>query len=58
MIVTIGDNRDYIKVLSYSYFTTITGRGVLLSYIEGYMQATPNRRRSILHKSYLEPKSM
>ena len=32
VIVTIADNRDYIRVLSYSYYTTITGWGVLLSY--------------------------
>ena len=31
VIVTIGDNRDYIRVLLYSYYTTITGLGVLLS---------------------------
>ena len=30
VIVTIRDNRDYIKVLLYSYYTTITGWGVLL----------------------------
>ena len=30
VIVTIGDNRDYIRVLLYSYYTTITGWGVLL----------------------------
>ena len=30
VIVTIRDNRDYIKVLFYSYYTTITGWGVLL----------------------------
>ena len=28
--VTIGDYRDYIRVLLYSYYTTITGWGVLL----------------------------
>ena len=28
VIVTIGDNRDYIRVLLYSYYTTITGWGV------------------------------
>ena len=28
--MTIGDNRDYIRVLLYSYYTTITGWGVLL----------------------------
>ena len=27
--MTIGDNRDYIRVLLYSYCTTITGWGVL-----------------------------
>ena len=29
----IMDNRDYIRVLSSSYYTTITGWGVLLIYI-------------------------
>ena len=33
VIVTIRDNRDYIRVLLYSYYTTITGWGVLLMYI-------------------------
>ena len=28
--MTIGDNRDYIRVLLYSYYTPITGWGVLL----------------------------
>ena len=32
VIVTIGDNRDYIRVLLYAYYTTITGWGVLLRY--------------------------
>ena len=32
VIVTIRDNRDYIRVLLYSYYTTITGWGVLLRY--------------------------
>ena len=32
VMVTTRDNRDYIRVLSYSYYTTITGRGVLLTY--------------------------
>ena len=27
VIVAIGDNRDYIRVLSYSYYITITGWG-------------------------------
>ena len=31
VIVTIGYNRDYIRVLLYSYYATITGWGVLLS---------------------------
>ena len=30
VIVTIRDDRDYIRALSYSYYTTITGWGVLL----------------------------
>ena len=28
--MTIGDNRDHFRVLLYSYYTTITGWGVLL----------------------------
>ena len=30
VIVTIRDNKDYIRVLLYSFHTTITGCGVLL----------------------------
>ena len=33
VIVTLGDTRDYIRVLLYSYYTTITGWGVLLMYL-------------------------
>ena len=33
VIVTIGDNRDYVWVLLYSDYTTITGWGVLLTRI-------------------------
>ena len=29
--MTVRDNRDYIRVLLYSYYTTITGWGVLLN---------------------------
>ena len=32
-IVTVRDDKDYIRVLVYSYHTTITGWGVLLSFI-------------------------
>ena len=32
VIVSIKDNRDYVRVLFYSYYTTITGWGVLLRY--------------------------
>ena len=31
VIVTIRDNRDYMRVLLYSYYTTSTGWGVLLT---------------------------
>ena len=31
------DTRDYIRVLVYSYYTTITGWGVLLIYIYIYL---------------------
>ena len=30
VIVTIRDDKDYIRALFYSYYTTITGWGVLL----------------------------
>ena len=30
--MTIMDNKDYIRVLLYSYYNTITGWGVLLRY--------------------------
>ena len=33
VIVTIKDIKDYIRVLLYSYYTTITERGVLLGYV-------------------------
>ena len=33
VIVTIMDNKDNIRVLLYSYYTTITGWGVLLMYV-------------------------
>ena len=33
VIVTIRDNKDYIRVFLYSYYMTITGWGVLLSSI-------------------------
>ena len=43
--MTIRDNRDYIRALSYSYFTTRTGWGVLLVWvlsgsIEAFIQAS------------------
>ena len=33
VVVTIMDNKDYIRVLLYSYHTTLTGWGVLRRYI-------------------------
>ena len=38
VIVAIRDNKDDIKVLLYSYYTTITGWGVLLSNHKSYIQ--------------------
>ena len=32
VIVAIRDNKDSIRVLLYSYYTTVTGWGVLLVY--------------------------
>ena len=34
-VISMGGNRDYIRVLLYSYYTTITGWGVLLTYTGG-----------------------
>ena len=31
--MAIRDNRDYIRVLLYSYYATVTGWGVLLTYL-------------------------
>ena len=33
--MTVRDNGDCIGVLLYSYYTTITGRGVVLKYYQG-----------------------
>ena len=33
---SIRNSKDYIRVLLYSYYTTITGWGVLLNYYYGY----------------------
>ena len=42
VIVTIRDNKDYIRVLLYSYYTTITGWGLLLRSIwTPYFYLTP-----------------
>ena len=46
--MTIMDNRDYIRVLLYSYYTTITGWGVLLrdhylGYAGGTLSASISR---------------
>ena len=38
MIVTIRDNKDYVRVLFSSYYTTITGWEVLLSYCQVLLQ--------------------
>ena len=38
--VTIRDSRDYIRVLLYSYYTTITGGGVLLIHTIGVQKNT------------------
>ena len=32
LMVTIRDNEEYIRVLLYSYYTTITGWGVFLTF--------------------------
>ena len=42
VIVTIRDNRDYIRVLLYSYYTTIAGWGVLLVYAAGFVWLLAN----------------
>ena len=47
VIVTIRDNRDYIKVFLYSYYTTITGWGVLLR-IWGFYRGYGKKNRKLL----------
>ena len=46
VIVIIGDNRDYTRVLLYSYYTTITGWGVLLRQTHQTRQELHMRLRS------------
>ena len=48
VIVTIMDNKDHIRVLLYSYYTTITGWGVLLTHTYSYQGLDLNSVRSIL----------
>ena len=51
VIVTIMDNRDYIRVLLYSYYTTITVRGVLLRNTlrqEAHLRKEPFRDSTLL----------
>ena len=43
VLVTIRENRDYIRVLLFSYYTTITGWGVLLNYIVDALQLLLSR---------------
>ena len=40
-IVTTRDNKDYVRVLFYSHYTTITGWGVLLMYMSDYQNHGP-----------------
>ena len=44
VIVTIGDNRDHIRVLLYSYVTTITGWGRVQVSREEFGAAGASRR--------------
>ena len=39
VIGTIKDSKEYIRVLLYSYYTTITGWGVLLRYFRLFVTA-------------------
>ena len=48
VIVTIRDNKDYIKVLLYSYYTTITGWGVLLRDAPSRMYCSAQPRFRVL----------
>ena len=41
VVLTIGDIRDYIRVLLYSNYTTITGWGVLLRHFTMASAAIP-----------------
>ena len=51
VIAAIRDNKDYIRALLYSYYTTITGWGLLLSYASLVMETNGRLRggRSFAH---------
>ena len=53
--MTIRDNRDYIRVLLYSYYTTITGWGVLVRFwvLGIIVQVSGNGKYIIIR--YLDP---
>ena len=59
-MVTIRDNRDYIRVLIYSSYTTITGWVVLLMNTDGFPDPqkdqkirSPRTIRGELYKDYI-----
>ena len=61
-MVTIKENRDYNRVLLYSFYTTITGWGVLLNYFDrtsGFAaQGTPQKNKpDFVNRKFPKPES-
>ena len=56
VVVTIRDNKDYIRVLLYSYYSTITGWGVFISYMS--YDYIPLARANGVQKLFLRDQSL
>ena len=59
VIVTIGDNRDYIRVLLYSYYCRVGGPPNIYIYIkaQGGSHILTSRRKCLPY-SYMDPLGM
>ena len=58
VIVTIRDNKDYIRVLFYSCYTAITGWGVLLTHMLGDSQPALDIEHVFLRVPVLGPPNL
>ena len=55
--MTIRDNRDFIRVVSYSYYTTMTGWGVLLRFNLYILAPLPVAIEELSQKKQMRPVS-